>query len=228
MIKTDAIFDVIDEFSCIWVPTSVEAPDLAKISNIVIVQNKEFLSLPIGAIGRVWPWLEHSKVKLLTRLEFDFKNDTTPDMAMSELATKTTEAFRHGASGAQIFVHINNIPEFVKMILPLRDDLFFERYLSVAINIDEIKNGNVKDVLELLAKIKPDSVLVIADGDSFDPKSDFVGRIFGMLENWGWDFALHIMFGGNMMRVSQVLRLVQRMQPKLISDLRVFIIPPQE
>ena len=104
----------------------------------------------------------------------------------------------------------------------------FQRYFSVAINIKEVPNDMWPNVLELLKKIRPNSILIMAEGDSFNPKSDFLGRIYTMLEKWDLSFALHVMFGKNMMRVSQTLRLLQKMQPKLLPEFRVFLIQPQE
>lgn len=226
MIKTDIIFDEIDDISCAWVPNGTDAPNLARISENVVEKNMQYLSLPLGVIDTVWPWLEKNSVKILARV--NFANETPTDTAMSQLATNITDAFRHGASGVQIFVHYANLAEFVDMMLPMRDDLFFERYLSVSLNIKEIPSTKWADVFALIGKIRPDSILIIADGDSFNPKSDFLGRAYAMLEKWDTAFALHVLFGKNMMRVSQMLRLVQKMQPKMLPAFRVFIIADQE
>ncbi len=226
MIKTDEIFDPIDDISCAWVPNGTEVSELAVISEFVVEKHMQYLSLPAGTVGTVWPWLENDSVGMLVRL--GFAHDVSPDTAMSGLAANVTDAFRHGASGIQVFVHYSDIPAFIEMMQQMRDDLFFERYFSVAINIDEVPSNDWVGVFEMLKKIRPNSILIIADGDSFNPKSDFLGRVYAMLEKWNLDFALHIMFGKNMMRVSHVLRLVQKMQPKLMPDFRVFIVPPQE
>ncbi|MBO4745541.1 MAG: hypothetical protein J5613_00525 [Alphaproteobacteria bacterium] len=226
MIKTDEIFDPIDDISCAWVPNGTEVAELAIISEMVVEKHMQYLSLPAGTVGTVWPWLENDSVGMLVRL--GFANDVSQDDAMSGLATNVTDAFRHGASGVQVFVHYADIPVFVEMMQKMRDDLFFERYFSIAINIDEVPSNDWAGVFETLKKIRPNSILILADGDSFNPKSDFLGRVYAMLEKWDLDFALHIMFGKNMMRVSHVLRLVQKMQPKMMPDFRVFVIPSQE
>lgn len=226
MIKTDVLFDLIDDISCAWVPNGTDVPGLARISDLVIAKNMQYLSLPVGAVDTVWPWVEQNSVKILTRV--NFANDATGDVAMSQLATNITDAFRHGASGVQVFVHYDDITEFVDMMLPMRDDLFFERYLSVAMNIKEVPNNKWPEVFALLDKIRPNSILIIADGDSFNPKSDFLGRMYAMLEQWNQKFALHVIFGKNMMRVSQTLRLVQKMQPGILPEFRVFIIADPE
>ena len=61
-----------------------------------------------------------------------------------------------------------------------------------------------------------------AKGDSFDVNSDFVGIVFDMLNNWNLESDLHLWFGKNMFRVSQVLRLCQKIQPNLVQNMRVF------
>ncbi len=226
MIKTDTLFDSIDGISCAWVPNGTDVSGLAYVSDLVVAQNMQYLSLPPQAVDTVWPWLEKDNVRMLTRT--NFSDEMAPDMAMSNLATNITDAFRHGASGIQVFIHYKDIAEFVDMMLPMRDDLFFERYFSVAINIKEVPNDAWNSVFDLLSRVRPNSILILAEGDSFNPKSDFLGRIYAMLEKWNLKFALHVMFGKNMMRISQTLRLVQKMQPKLIADFRVFIVPPQE
>lgn len=226
MIKTDVVFDAIDDISCAWVPIGTDVSGLAIVSDFVVAKNMQYVSLPIGAVDTVWPWLEKDNVRILTRT--DFSDEVEPDVAMSQLATNITNSFRHGASGIQVFVHYDDIAEFINMMQPMRDDLFFERYFSVAINIKEVPNDMWPTVLESLKKIRPNSILIMAEGDSFNPKSDFLGRIYTMLEKWDLSFALHVMFGKNMMRVSQTLRLLQKMQPKLIPEFRVFLIQPQE
>lgn len=226
MIKTDELFDSIDGISCAWVPNGTDVSGLAYVSDLAVAQNMQYLSLPIGAVDTVWPWLEKDNVRLLTRT--NFSDEVAADTAMSNLAANITDAFRHGASGIQVFIHYKDIAEFVDMMLPMRDDLFFERYLSVAMNIKEVPNNKWPEVFALLDKIRPNSILIIADGDSFNPKSDFLGRMYAMLEQWNQKFALHVVFGKNMMRVSQTMRLVQKMQPKLVADFRVFIVPTQE
>ena len=165
MIKTDVLFDSIDDISCAWVPNGTDVPELARISDLVIAKNMQYLSLPVGAVDTVWPWVEQNSVKILTRV--NFANDATGDVAMSQLATNIMDAFRHGASGVQVFVHYDDITEFVDMMLPMRDDLFFERYLSVAMNIKEVPNNKWPEVFALLDKMRPNSILIIADGDSF-------------------------------------------------------------
>ena len=56
-------------------------------------------------------------------------------------------------------------------------------------------------------------------------KSDFVGRIYGMLNTWDADnkFDLHFAFGPNFMRIEQALRLVQSVRPELVGRLKFWV-----
>ena len=56
-------------------------------------------------------------------------------------------------------------------------------------------------------------------------KSDFVGRIYAMLNAWSDDnkFDLHFAFGANFMRIEQAWRLVEKVKPDLISRVKFFI-----
>ena len=78
-------------------------------------------------------------------------------------------------------------------------------------------------IFATLSRIKPDSILVFGNVEKFDANSDFVGRIFDMLENWNLNADLHLMFGKNMLRVTQVLRLAERMRPEILKNMRVFM-----
>ena len=78
-------------------------------------------------------------------------------------------------------------------------------------------------MFDALRQIKPDAVLITAKGDSFDADSDFVGIIFDMLNNWNLESDLHLWFGKNVFRISQVLRLCQKIQPTLVQNIRAFM-----
>ena len=141
---------------------------------------------------------------------------------MSELARSVTGAFKSGAVGAQVFVHAADLIAFCDAVKPVRNDLFFDKNFSVAIDIDEMRGGTWSAVFDALREIRPDAILITAKGDSFDANSDFVGIVFDMLNNWNSESDLHLWFGKNMFRVSQALRLCQKIQPELVQNMRVF------
>ncbi len=223
MIKTDYIFDDIDSMLGMWVPDSdTDISELAQASDSAVAKKISMVSVPVGVAEKVWPWIEHDNVKILTRLQFDLTENASPNDMMSNLAMNAMDAFKHGASGVQVFLSRSMISDFINALLPVRDSLFFERFFSIALNIDDVPDSEWENIFALLAKVRPNALLITAEGDSFNPKSDFTGRIFGMLEKWNGNMALHVMFGRNMMKVSQTLRLMQKMRPELVDKFRVF------
>ncbi len=223
MINSEFIFDDIDEMRAWWVPESnVDAADLAAIADAVLESNVFLLSVPCGATGEIWPWVEKNNVRIVNRFNFVLnKNDDVVD-AVSELAKSVNGAFKVGAVGAQIFVRVKDIAAFCDAMKPVRQDLFFDKSFSVAIDIDEMRNKDWTAMFDALCEIYPDAILITAQGDSFDANSDFVGLVFDMLNKWNLDSDLHVRFGKNMFRVSQVLRLCQKIKPDLVRNMRVF------
>ena len=221
MIKTNYFFDDIHEITCAWV-MDVEHDDveLARIVDMVVENNMKKISLPVGLVQKIWPWTEDKNIEILGR--FVFVKDSNDDSVMSSLVEGIMEGFHNGLSGAQVFVNLSDLEDFVQDILPVRDDLFFRRHFSVAINIDDKVAPDWSVASKALKELRVDSLLIVAHGDVFNTKSDFVGRVFDMLNNWSADCELHMMFDNNMMRVSQVLRLVRKIQPNLVPKLRVF------
>jgi hypothetical protein len=222
MIKSENIFDDIEPLVAIWVEDS-DTVELARIANMVIDDGVEYVSLPCAATQVFWPWIENSNVKILNRFDFVVQQNSDMDMVVSEFATAVNSGFRAGAFGAQVRVSWPDIQKFVGAILPIKNDLFFGRYLSIAIDIDDAATPDWDVVFANLARISPNSVLIMGHADKFNPRSDFVGRIYGMLEQWNINSDIHLMFGKNMLRVSQALRLVQKMRPELVKNMRVFL-----
>lgn len=223
MIKPDVIFDDIHDITALWVNDDTDATELVEIANVAIDRNIQFVSMPRTATKTFWPWIENTNVKILNRFDFSVPGNQDLDAVVSDFATNVNSAFRDGAHGIQIFMPVTKISDFVDAILPIKNDLFFDRYISVAIDVDNMQGTDWGVIFNQLSKIRPNSVLIFGNIDVFNPKSDFAGRIFGMLENWNSNADLHLMFGKNMLRVSQVLRLVQKMRPELEKNMRVFI-----
>ena len=224
MIKYDFIFDDIEPLTSLWIGDDVaETADLARVADIAIDKVVPFVSMPVGVVKTFWPWVEGKSIKILARSRFDIDKNQDADDAVSGFAKNITTVFRNGADGVQVFVPCDKIVQFVDNICPIRNDLFFDRHLSIAIDIDDMGNLNWCDIFRAISKIEPDSILLFGKIEKFDPSSYFVGKIFDMLENWGPGVGLHLMFGKNMLRVTQVLRLVEKMRPELMKDIRVFV-----
>ncbi len=222
MINTKYLFDDIGAITCAWVRDDRnEETDLAAMVDFMGTNGIKTVSVPCGVVGKIWPWVEKQNIKIIGR--FDFNSDNVDaDVAMSNLATAINTEFKHGLTGAQIFVPLNQILQFVDEFLSVRDDLFFQRHLSIAIDVDNKVAPDWAVIFSAIKKLRADSLLLIAHGDDFDVKSDFVGRVFEMLNSWDAGCDLHMMFDNNLMRVSQVLRMVQKICPNLIPMLRVF------
>lgn len=222
MINSEYIFDDIDVMRAIWIDDDAcEPSNLAKIVNFAIDENITIISAPPIATGQIWPWIEGQKIEIFNR--FDFIAGADAISKMSELSKNISMAFKNGASGVQVFVQQQDMSDFVDMLTPVRDDLLFGHKFVLGMNIDEKIVPDWSSVFDAINKIKPDSLMIIAHGDTFDARSDFVGRIYSMLNNWNVRVALWVCFGKNMLRVSQVLRLCQKMRPELVENMRVFI-----
>ena len=74
----------------------------------------------------------------------------------------------------------------------------------------------------LINYAKSGRILLVIDEDMGN-RSDFIGRIYGMLDNWDFDGDLHFIFGNNYDRIDQVIRLVESMKPELSDKLHFFL-----
>ena len=219
----DYVFDDISDMQALWIHDSTtDSSDFATMADIILKLNMSLVSMSCGATAEIWPWVEKKNIKIINRFDFVLDKDTDIIDAMSELSKSVTGAFKNGAVGAQVFVHASNIVQFCDVVKSIRQDLFFDRIFSVAIDIGEMRGKNWADIFDALNVITPDAILITAHGDSFDAKSDFVGLIFDMLNHWNLNSDLHMWFGKNMLRVSQVLRLAKKIKPDLVKNMRVF------
>ena len=223
IIKTqELLLENIDGKIAAWIGDSMtDTPDLARTIDSVVAGNVHTVSVPVSLNRRIWPWVEHKNIQIFNRIDFTPGEDI--DDAVSGFARDVMSAFKTGASGVQVCVQCRELENFTNAIAPIRDDLFFEHHFSVGINIDERGGIDWEHIFDVIGRAHINSVLIIAHGDSFDAKSDFVGRVYDMLGHWNINADLHLMFDKNMMRVTQVVRLVQKMRPELMKNLRVFV-----
>ena len=223
MMNLNYLFDDVSEMRAWWIDDSqTDASDLAAVADAVLESGVSVISAPCVATGEIWPWVEKNNIKIVNRFNFLLDKNTDVIDAVSELSRSVTGAFKSGATGAQVFVHTADLVAFCDAVNPVRNDLFFDKNFSVAIDIDEMRGGTWSAVFDALREIRPDAILITAKGDSFDANSDFVGIVFDMLNNWNLESDLHLWFGKNMFRVSQVLRLCEKIQPELVQNMRVF------
>ena len=67
------------------------------------------------------------------------------------------------------------------------------------------------------------NALVLTLNEDMGNRSDFVGRIYGMLQHWNMDGELHFILNNNYDRMDQVIRLVASEKPELSDKLRFFL-----
>ena len=107
----------------------------------------------------------------------------------------------------------------------MSDGLVFG-YLNMEIGIDvgDIDVFEWEKLFEKLRKINASSVLFVFTKDT-GKKSDFVGRIYAMLNAWNNEnnFDLHFAFGQNFMRIEQVWRLVESVKPGLMQRVKFLV-----
>jgi hypothetical protein len=222
MIKTDDIFDDFSNMSALWVDDTIsESCDLARVSDFIVNKNISVVSLPVSGTEQIWPWIEKQKVRIFNRLNIEL--DENIDATISSVARKITESFRCGANGIQIMIEPKDLQSFVNSIIPIKNDLFFDRDLVIGMDVNKICTSDWPGVFNLLNQIQSNAILINVPGDKFDASSDFIGRIYAMFENWNFDGELHLMFGKNMMRYSQVLRLAQKMRPAVATKILAFM-----
>jgi len=201
----------------VWVPDSV-GDDLAKIVNHVIENEVHFLSVPNKFVEKIWAWVENKQVKIFNR--YDLVSDQYKDLSV--FSGDISKGFRSGANGSQIFVDMQVLGFLAEGLAPIRDDLFFDKDFVVGIDIEKMSNDTWANFFCLVKKLRPTAILITANGDKFDSKSDFVGRLSYMLEAWDTDAEIQIMFGKNNLRIIQTIRLIGIKRPSLADKITVF------
>ncbi|MBR1380496.1 MAG: hypothetical protein IJ560_02820 [Alphaproteobacteria bacterium] len=221
-IKSDTIFSEIGGGIAAWVPSDVSGGDLAAATASAVEMGCDLISVAPSNISVVWPWLEHKCPQILAR--FYLKTDaTTMDAAISELAINANAAFKAGACGVQVFLSMADLAVFCRQIHIVRDDLFFNKKLCVGIDISEIGSGDWGRVFDSLSMIRADAIVLALARDT-GGKSDFVGRIYGMLNTaTTWNGAFHFTLGNNLFRIEQVWRLILALRPGIARDARFFV-----
>lgn len=224
MIDADNILKQIDEHRALWCPAGGDQTDLAAMAEYAVAQKFPIISAVPDDIPILWPWLERSDIDLTARFYQSGERARTTEENISELTGRINAVFKQGATGAQVFVKFSDLELFVDQLHVIRDDLFFNKTLSVGLDINEIGPYEWATVFEMLNKIHAASLLLAMPRDTGD-KSDFVGRMYGMLDTWKGDYAgdLHFALGQNFLRIDQAFRLVQCTRPQMTDKMRFFI-----
>lgn len=221
MINESAIFnEVRDNISMICRDECVGA-DLAAAIGDAISHKVRSVCVAPTVVPDVWPWLEKTKIKIISRF---FVNDAINDDFMSNLSGNISASFRDGADGVMIFIGWRDLPKFAAEIASIRDDLFFNKSFNVAIDINEVNVFDWNELFGILRIIRADSLVLTFNNDNGD-KSDFVGRVFAMLNasRGDWGGAVNFVLGRNVVRIDQVFRLISSVLPYTISKTEFFI-----
>lgn len=216
---------ILDDFNvelALWCGADKDAADLARAVELVAEHKLPIVSVTPQVVPVVWPWLEKIKTKIMAR--FYLSEGKISENTISDTVKNINLTFKQGANGAQVFLRYADLSKVVDYLYIIKDDLFFDKDLSVGIDLGDVGPFDWNDLFFYLKKINAGSVLFVFTKD-LGNKSDFVGRIYAMLNAWNKDneFELHFAVGQDVMRIEQVVRLVESMQSQLIKKLKFFV-----
>lgn len=221
MIDQESIFnEVCDNLSLVCSDGCVGA-DLAAAAGVAISKKIKSICVAPACVTEVWPWVEKTKIKIISRFVID---SAINDDLMSDLSGKISASFHDGANGVIVFIPMRYLSKFAVEMVSIRDDLFFNKSFSIGIDIEDVGVFDWAELFGILHILRADSLTLVFDNDMGD-KSDFVGRVFAMLNasrgNWGG--TINFMLGQNIVRIDQVYRLIQHLSPESISKTEFFI-----
>ena len=204
----------------LWCPDGCDGTDLAAYAEYALSNKISDISVDNYGVGNVWAWLENKFVKTSTRF---FLGDIPGDdfaNRISELTVKINNSFKQGAGAAAVFVDICNLDDFVSDLISVRDDLFFNKdfYLGLDINTD------FSLIFDSMRKLNA-SLLLAGDLSDKNDENLFLGRVYGLLNEWDFDdnFKLHFVLNCPDKYFIPVKRLVEKIQPGLINRIKFFI-----
>lgn len=222
MIEKNVLIDELMGRWALWCGTDKEAAELARVAEVVVQEKLPIVSVVPSVVSVIWPWLEMVDVKIFAR--FYLPSRKVDEVSVSDVVQKINTAFKQGASGAQIFLSVSDLKRFVEFIHVIRDDLFFDKDFSVGVDLNDVGPFEWNELYEDARKLNVNSLFFAFTKDKGN-KSDFVGRIYAMLNSWNNDnkFDLHFAVGADSMRIEQVARLVEQLQPQLQNRLKFFV-----
>ena len=221
MIEMNEIFSDSDKRIAIWCESMEDTNDLAIMCENIVNNGVGLVSVPMGDVANVWIYLEKKGVKILTRYDFSPLTKNI-DTDMYNMGEKITGVCKAGASGVQIFIKMRDFEHFIDSLKVVRDDLFFGHDLSVAMDIGDVDINNLDFIFQKLREIRADSFAFTLNED-LGNRSDFVGRVYAILEHFDFDGELHFMLGNNFDRIDQVIRLTESLRPELNEKLKFFL-----
>ena len=223
MINHSIFFDEFDGHVFAWAPKSVTGTDLAAVAQCAVANTMGRVSAAPDVVTSLWPWLEKTNTLILSRFFVEKCPVSARVRIATDLAAQINTTFRGGAVGTQIFMPISMLSWFVDEFHAISNDLFFNRELSIGLEIGEIEPGDWANVFEKIKYIKASSIIFAFSNDMAD-KSDFVGRIYEMLDSFDAGFNGDIYFAPMAdFRMQQVWRLIKAMRPEISSRVGFFM-----
>lgn len=222
MIDMNSFFDEIEVVPAIWCGADTDGADLARMTGLVTERGINMISVVPDVVSTVWPWIEGRPIDLFGR--FYVNDDNIDESVMSDLTVRINSSFKQGANGAMVFVRYKHLRPMIDQVAIIRDDLFFNRDLVIGLDIGDIDSCDWSDLFHELKRINASAVCFVLTKDT-GKKSDFVGRVYGMLNAWDSEFsgALYFALENRPERIEQARRLVESMRPELMSGLRFFV-----
>ena len=104
MMEKNTIFDEFSNNVAVWCGKNMDAMDLAGVVDCFAAQKNSVLSVPLGAVETVWPWVEGKNVKIMSR--FYFPDKIISEQQISDVTAQINSSFKQGANGAQVFYHM--------------------------------------------------------------------------------------------------------------------------
>ena len=221
MIEINEIFSDSDKRLALWCSNVVDTNDLAGMADDIIKNDIHLVSVPHDIVNLMWVYLEKSDVKILTRFIFEPRQKGL-DSAVYDLAADIKNVCKKGANGVQIFIRMSDFESFIEKISVVRDDLFFAHDLYPIMDIQDIDVNNWQGIFQKLQDVRA-KALVLTLREDMKNRSDFVGRVYGMLQQWNTDTELHFVLNNNFDRMEQVIRLVESEKPEFRDKLRFFL-----
>ena len=221
MIEINEIFSDSDKRIAVWCENVSDTNELAIACESIITNNVHLISVAPETVQNVWTYLEKSDVEILTRFYFNPISKNI-DTDMYNLAENISSVFKRGADGTQIFIKMRDFERFTDMLQIVRDDLFFEKKLCVAMDISDIDVNNLEFIFQKLKALRTDALTLSLNEDT-GTKSDFVGRVYAILQNLDFDGDLHFILQNNFERIDQAIRLIESVKPELSERVRFFL-----
>ena len=221
MIEANEIFSDSDARVALWCGGAEDSNDLAVLADSIIENKVPLISVPSNIVSVLWTYLEKNNVKILARYYFEPINKNI-DKDVSVLSENIVNVYKRGADGVQIFLKMRDFERFIDMLSVIRDDLFFGHDLCIMMDIQDIDVNNWDMVFQKLRDVRA-SVLGISLDEDMGNRSDFIGRIYGMLQKWDFDGDLHFVLKNNFDRIDQAIRLVESVRPELSEKIRFFL-----